>query len=115
QGRWQWLGPAVDALARDWRVLPLSLTDAMPGDCFPQWHRAIDDRLDEAGAARAPVVGISFGGLIAATYAASRPHRVSHLVLVSAPPPDWTLDPQSLRYLRHPALSMGPFALRALA
>ena len=87
QGRWEWMSPTVAALARRCRVLTFSL-GADPGKAMAE----IDAALDRAGVGRAAICGVSLGGMIALHYAASRPDRVSALVLVSAPGPKWQLD-----------------------
>jgi pimeloyl-ACP methyl ester carboxylesterase len=87
QGRWQWMAPTVDALARHFTVITFSLC--------PDPRRAveqIDEELDRAGVERAVICGVSLGGMIGLHYAARRPERVSALVLASTPGPRWTLD-----------------------
>jgi 3-oxoadipate enol-lactonase len=99
QGRWEWMRPAVDALAARGRVVTFSLCGD-PGSGRPldvtqgieAFARQIDDALDRAGLERAALCGVSLGGLIATHYAATRPERVTALVLASAPGPGWTPD-----------------------
>ena len=62
----------------------------------------VEALLDRAGAERAAVVGVSFGGLIAARFAARYRDRVAALVLVSTPAPRWQLDPQTAEHVRRP-------------
>lgn len=112
QGRWEWIGDALDLLAARHRVFGFSLGDVPCDGAFDRWVAHID-RLLPAAAGRVGVVGISFGGLVAACYAARRPDRVSRLILVSTPPPGWRLDPRLARYARHPRLALPLFALRA--
>ena len=69
--------------------------------------------LDAAGLARATIVGISFGGVIATHYAAHRPDRVSALVVVSAPSPRWRPDARVARDVRHPLRALPGFVARA--
>jgi 2-hydroxymuconate-semialdehyde hydrolase/2-hydroxy-6-oxo-octa-2,4-dienoate hydrolase len=57
---------------------------------------------------------VSFGGVIAVRYAATRPERVSRLVLVSSPGPGWRLDPQTAAHVRRPLLRFPLFAARAV-
>jgi pimeloyl-ACP methyl ester carboxylesterase len=118
QGRWEWMAPTIDALAEGHRVLTGSLTDLRPerraDGSFLDWLPAIDDMLDRAGERRVALVGVSFGGLIAACYAAHRPERVSALILVSAPAPVWTLRRGDAFCIRFPRLSFPYFATRAL-
>ena len=121
QGRWEWMSPAVDAMARRGRVITFSLADeptcradfdADTGfDCYVEQVRAA---LDQAGVERACVCGVSYGGLIAAAFAARHPDRVSSLLLVSALPPSWVPDARVRRYLRWPRLLMPLFLLASL-
>jgi pimeloyl-ACP methyl ester carboxylesterase len=106
--------PAVRALERHQRVLTFSLGEIEGPGLFDAWAARIDCLLDAGGHAQAPIVGVSFGGLVAAWYAARRPGRVSKLILVSAPSPRWRVDDQSARYARHPRLSLPFFAMRAV-
>lgn len=111
QGRWEWMAPTVEALASRCRVLAFSLCDEPtskfvcdPDRGFENYLRQIDEALDRAGIQEAAVIGVSYGGLIAAEFAARRPERVSRLVLVSALPLDWTPDRRVRFYLRAPRL-----------
>ena len=120
QGRWEWMQPGIDALAEHCRVLTFSLGDeptaeydgASKGfDCYvDQIARA----LDIAGAQRATICGVSFGGLIAAAFAAHYPERVASLVLASALPPSWKPDRRASFYLRSPRLFAPLFCLSSL-
>src|SRR5688572_17130655 len=103
QGRWEWMKPAVDALAKDWRVITCSL----PGEVrnFDSFVAHIDGVLDSAGIQSAVLCGVSFGGFIALRYAARRPDRVRALILVSAPGPRWKPKPKLARYMNWPTLS----------
>lgn len=87
QGRWEWMAPTVQALARRCRVLTFSLA-ADPAEALAQ----VDAALDHAGVNAAAICGVSLGGMIALHYAASRPARVSALVLASTPGPAWEPD-----------------------
>lgn len=117
QGRWEWMAPAIDALSGRHRVLTFSLNgqsrDVEPSSVFEHWSGAIDGLLDHAGADRAAIIGVSFGGIVAARYAARHPERTTALVLVSAPSPAWRPDDQQAQYLRQPWRSVPSFALRA--
>jgi pimeloyl-ACP methyl ester carboxylesterase len=115
QGHWEWMTPAIDALARDHRVLTFSLTEARgrDGRYFDEWSRIIDDLVDRGGQAPVALVGVSFGGIIAVDYAARHPGRVDRLILVSTPGPRPRLDQASEFYLRAPLLSLPAFGLQA--
>jgi pimeloyl-ACP methyl ester carboxylesterase len=121
QGRWEWMQPAVEALAAGCRVITFSLADeptcagrfdaARGFDCYVEQIR---DAMDQAGVARACVCGVSYGGLMAAAFAARHPERVSGLVLVSALPPSWRPDARVRFYLRAPRLLSPLFLLNSL-
>ncbi len=118
QGHWEWMKPALAALrqTRDVRTFSLNVEDGQ-GDPFAQWVAAIDHAIDQLGTTRAAIVGVSFGGLVAMHYAATRPERTAALVLVSSPSPRMTLG-QSEALLVNKPLSLLPlfplFAWRAL-
>ena len=118
QGRWEWMAPAVNALASRVRVL----TGSLPGDTgathtidpalgFDSHTAWLDALLDRAGVARAALCGVSFGGWIALHYAAARPERVTSLTLASTPAPDWRPGCRVEWYLRAPRLLSPVFAL----
>ena len=117
QGRWEWMRPTVDALAKHHRVITFSLCDerTSPFPCDPKkgfdnFLEQLDIALDRSGVATAVVVGVSYGGLIAAEFAARRPQRVTQLVLASALHKTWQPDRLQLRCLRAPRL-MSPVFL----
>lgn len=114
QGRSEWMAPAIRVLSRRFRVLTFSLNAVGTDRFFEGCVERLDRLLDDAGAANAVIVGISFGGLVALHYAATRPARTARLVLTSAPSPRWPLDPVSARYTRRPRLALPLFALRAI-
>ena len=110
QGRWEWMQPAIDELAKEWRVIPCSL----PGEpgarggvngTFDSFVDYMDGVLDAAAVDRAVLCGVSFGGLIALRYAARRPARAEALILVSTPGPRWKLQATVMRYMKWPTLS----------
>ncbi len=121
QGRWEWMKPAVDALAAKCRVITFSLADEPScGGAFDEstgfecYIRQIDDAMNAAGIQTATVCGVSYGGLIAAAFAVRHPERVSSLVLVSAIPPTWMPDARARFFLRAPRLLMPLFMVNSL-
>jgi pimeloyl-ACP methyl ester carboxylesterase len=122
QGRWEWMQPAVDALARRCRVLTYSLCGEPGSDMridpdlgFDSFVNQLDDVLDRAGVERATLCGVSYGGWIALRYAALRPNRTRGLVIVSTPGPAWRPDARLSRYLRAPRLMSPLFVLASPA
>jgi aminoacrylate hydrolase len=118
QGRWEWMAPTIDALTAGHRVITWSLTELRPelvsDGTLLEWMRPLDQALDRVHERRVSLIGVSFGGLIAACYAARRPDRVASLILVSAPSPVWESRPGDDFCLRHPRLAFPYFATRAL-
>lgn len=121
QGRWEWMKPAVDALAERCRILTFSLADEPScGASFDEstgfecYVDQVRDAMDAAGLRRAAICGVSYGGLIAAAYAARYPTRVSSLVLVSALPPTWVPNRRVRFCLRAPRLLSPLFALASV-
>src|SRR5687768_580704 len=109
QGRWEWMMPAIDALAQRCRVVTFSLADEPScAGCFDEDHGfasyvdQVRDALDAAGIPQAAICGVSYGGLIAAAFAARYPSRTASLVLVSALPPGWYPNARVRFYLRAP-------------
>jgi pimeloyl-ACP methyl ester carboxylesterase len=121
QGRWEWMNPGIRALAATCRVITFSLADeptcrgtfdeATGFGCYVEQVR---EALDLSGLERATICGISYGGLIAASFAARYPERTSGLVLVSALPPSWTPDARVRFYLRAPRMLLPVFMLASL-
>jgi len=121
QGRWEWMKRAVDALSTRCRVITFSLADEpTSGARFDEasgiWSyvQQVVDVLDEAGLQEATICGLSYGGLIAASFAARHPDRVSALVLVSAIPPSWRPDSRARFLMRAPLLWSPLFAVGSL-
>jgi pimeloyl-ACP methyl ester carboxylesterase len=121
QGRWEWMRPAVDVLAECCRVVTFSLADEPTcGGRFDRSHgfdcyvEQVRDAMDSAGLSSATIVGVSYGGLIAAAFAARHTERVAGLVLVSAIPPQWTPDSRVRFYLRAPTLLSPLFLIGSL-
>jgi len=117
QGRWEWMRPTVDALAKHHRVLSFSLCDesSSPFPCVPErgFENYIDQVvavLDRAGVASAAVIGVSYGGLIAAEFAARHPQRTTALILASALHAGWQPDARARLYLKSPRLLSPLFA-----
>jgi pimeloyl-ACP methyl ester carboxylesterase len=109
QGRWEWMRPAVDALAQKHRVISYSLCDerSSPFPCdpargFENYIEQVAQVLDRAGLERAVIAGVSYGGLIATEFAARYPHRVTALVLASALHASWRPNALQQRYLDAP-------------
>jgi pimeloyl-ACP methyl ester carboxylesterase len=119
QGRWQWMRPAVRALAERFRVITFSLAPlpchARAGDCslFDLQVAQVAGAMDSEGISRAVICGVSYGGLVAVRVAATRPSRVAALVLASTPAPCWRPDERVNRYAGSPWLSAPAFFLGA--
>jgi pimeloyl-ACP methyl ester carboxylesterase len=120
QGRWEWMRPALAELARSFRTVSYSLCGDFgsgaridPALGFDSFLRQLDSVLDAAALDRTILCGVSFGGVVAVRYAAERPHRVSHLILASAPGPHWIPSPRQARHIARPWLSMPAFCLTA--
>jgi pimeloyl-ACP methyl ester carboxylesterase len=121
QGRWEWMTPAIDVLAQRCRVVTFSLADEPScGGQFDEAHgfdsyvEQVRGALDAAGIREAAICGVSYGGLIAAAFAARYPTRTSSLVLVSALPAGWRPNPRVSFYLRAPRLLTPLFMLASL-
>lgn len=117
QGRWEYMRPAVDALARHFRVLTFSLAGGATAGrgrdlscAFDEYADQVQAVLDTRDLSEAIVCGVSFGGLVALRFAATRPTRTQALVLVSTPAPGWHLRRRHDFYARHPWI-FGPVFL----
>jgi 3-oxoadipate enol-lactonase len=120
QGRWEWMRPAVDALAKHHRVITFSLCDerTSPFPCdlekaFENYVEQVELALDRAHVEKAVIAGVSYGGLIAAEYAARRPQRVQGLVLANALHKTWHPNSQRSLFLRSPRLMSPLFVATA--
>ena len=112
--------PAVDALEARTRVVTFSLcgepgTDAAFGNdaTFDAQVEQVERAMDREGIERAVICGVSYGGLVALRFAATRPERTAGLVLVSTPPPSWELDRTQQGYVERPIWSAPAFIARA--
>lgn len=115
QGRWEYSRGLVDALSRFYRVITFSLADERRGqpdapEAIDVFADQIESALDRIGVQRAVVAGVSFGGLAALRFAATRPARTKALVMISSPGPQWRLRPRHDVYARLPWL-FGPIFL----
>ena len=121
QGRWEWMRPAIEALAARGRVLTFSLADEPasgsrfdPTRGFWSYVDQVRDALDSSGLDRATICGVSYGGLIASAFVARHPERTTALVLVSPLPLSWRPDARVEFYARHPWLLTPLFCIGAL-
>lgn len=120
QGRHEWSLPTVEALAACGRVITYSLADEPTSGFawseaagFENYLSQLDHVLGATGVEQPVLVGISYGGLIAAEYAARHPGRLAALVVASSPPPHWRLPERAQRYLRAPRLMAPAFWIGA--
>ena len=125
QGRWEYLRPAIEALAQSFRVLTFPLCGERtcglgfdPRLGLDNYVEQIVATLDDRRIDRATICGVSFGGLAALRFAAAHPERAAALVLVSTPGPTWHLRKRHQMYARMPwlfgplFLAESPFRLR---
>ena len=124
QGRWEYSRGIVEALARFYRVITFSLCDERAwsgrgeGCHIDVFAGQVEAALDRLQIGSATIVGVSFGGLVALRFAATRPTRTTALVIISAPGPQWHLRPRHDLYARLPwvfgplFLAESPFRLR---
>ena len=121
QGRWEWMRPAVDALSRRCRVITFSLADEPSAKCafdaqagFDCYIEQIREAMDASQVRSAAICGVSYGGLIAAAFAARHPDRTAALILVSSLPPSWQPDARVRFYLKAPRLLSPLFCVASL-
>src|SRR5688572_17870514 len=101
QGRWEYLAPAIDALAQSHRVITFSLSAARGLDVLVD---QIESALNARGLERATILGISFGGRVALRFAARRPERTTALILVSVPGPRFRMKRSHKVFAQYPRL-----------
>lgn len=106
QGRWEWMRPMLHALAEHGRVISYSLGNV---SAFEDLLVQTDAVLDAKELRTAALCGISYGGRVAAAYAATRPSRVTALVIASAPGPSFVPNARQASYLSKPWRSTLPF------
>jgi 3-oxoadipate enol-lactonase len=97
-----------------YRVITFSLADerrtTMSGSSMDVFAAQVESALDRLQIQHAAIVGVSFGGLVALRFAATRRSRTSALAMISAPGPQWHLRPRHDLYARLPWL-FGPVFL----
>ena len=120
QGRWEWMRPTVDALAKHHRVITFSLCDERtspfpcdPAKAFENYVEQVDLALDRVHLDKAVIAGVSYGGLIATEFAARRPERVEALVLASALHKTWHPNALQQQFLKAPRLMSPLFVATA--
>lgn len=118
QGRWQWTKPLLVALAKRTRVISYSLSGDIgsgrpmnPATGFEEFTGQLRDVMDAAGVTAAALCGISFGGTVAARFAAEAPERVTRLVIASAPGPGWQPNATQAKYVATPWRSVPAFTV----
>jgi 3-oxoadipate enol-lactonase len=120
QGRWEWMRPAIVALQRRCRTITYTLsgdfgsgTSPDPSLGFDAFVQQLDEVFERAKLSRAALCGVSYGGLIALRYAATRPERVTALVFTSSPAPGWRPSRHQSRYANNPWLLTPLFMVAA--
>lgn len=120
QGRWEWMRPTVNALAKRHRVITFSLCDERtspfpcdPAKAFENYVEQVDLALERAHLDTAVIAGVSYGGLIATEFAARHPERVEGLVLASALHKTWHPNSLQRQFLRSPRLMSPVFVATA--
>lgn len=122
QGRWEWMQPSLELLGKRCRTISYTLCGDIgsglridPALGFDNYLRQLDSVFERTGVERAALCGVSYGGFLALRYAATRPDRVSALILVSAPAPGWVPSDRQRRYVARPWLSAPAFILTSPA
>jgi pimeloyl-ACP methyl ester carboxylesterase len=120
QGRWEYLAPTLHALAATFTVTTFALCDEPganghfdPLRAFDSYVAQVAEAVRQSGRDRAVICGVSFGGLIALSFAAAHPECTTALVLASTPGPGWRLLRRHLLYVRLPRLCGPLFLLEA--
>ena len=126
QGRWEYMRPAIEALAKSFRVItfplcgePDSQSALDPSKGLDNYVAQVIAALDAKQIERAAICGVSFGGLVALRVGACHPDRVAALILASTPAPQWHLRRRHQVYARAPwifgpvFLAESPWRLRA--
>jgi pimeloyl-ACP methyl ester carboxylesterase len=106
QGRWEWMAPALNALTRYGRVVSYTLGRVTT---FEELLDQLDGVLDAKDLRTVSICGISYGGRVAAAYAATRSTRVARLVIASAPGPSFEPSERQAAYLSRPWRSTPAF------
>jgi pimeloyl-ACP methyl ester carboxylesterase len=126
QGRWEYMRPAIEALAASFRVITFPLCGEPDSQCHLEPSKGLDNYVAQVIAAldakrieRAAICGVSFGGLVALRVGACHNNRVAALILASTPAPVWHLRRRHQVYARAPwifgpvFLAESPWRLRA--
>jgi pimeloyl-ACP methyl ester carboxylesterase len=121
QGRWEWMRPGIDALAKRGRVITFSLADEPSSAAdfdeasgFWNYVEQVRNALQQSGIDKAAICGVSYGGLIASAFAARFPGHATALILASALPPSWRPDARVSFFLRAPWLLSPLFCLASV-
>ena len=115
QGRWEWARPAVQALARNHRVVTYSLSgerESVPPlvpQSFDDFVRQALNALNRVTSGPAVLCGVSYGGLIALRLAVRHPDRVRGVILASPLNADFAPDARIRRWVAHPRLMAPAF------
>ncbi|HET7696861.1 MAG TPA: alpha/beta hydrolase [Vicinamibacterales bacterium] len=120
-GRWEFTRELVRELSRGARVVTYSLCGELGSGrrlgvpaAMQDYVAQLRDVMDAAGLESAALCGISFGGAVAARFAAEYPERVTRLVIVSTPGPGWKPTAVQAGHAARPWLSLPAFAVGAL-
>ena len=122
QGRWEWMMPGLKELQKHFRTIAYTLCGDLGSDMrfeqgagFENYVRQLDGIYEKCGIDHASLIGVSYGGLIALRYAATRSDRVTALVLASSPAPGWVPTARQQAYVARPWRSMPAFVATAPA